>query len=244
MREFAKMPSDWIRNPTKPGLAQLQSGRRQGYAEYVAALMLYIAIVHNANQEPNQDYAAEGYAKLSYSDFEKIVGLSRATISSGLKVLEEQKIIAVDKGRRTSVYQLPDYNPKKGWAKLPYRYFYKEGAIRFFSDFHLRKVTELNALKLYLLVTAFRNNESNLTMIAYEKIHQYTGIPVNDIRSALSLLVTLELIQIDRVTEVMQDEAEALSLRSKNIYRLPGLKGKHLGNTSSDDVAHLLATSR
>jgi predicted transcriptional regulator len=236
MREFVKMPSDWIRDKDRPGLAQIKSGRRQGYAENVAALMLYIAIAHNANQEPNREYTAEGFAKLSYSDFEKILGLSRAKISGGLKVLEEQKIIAVDKGQRTSVYQLVGYNPKKGWAKLPYRYFYKDGAIRFFDDFHLRKVTELNALKLYLLVAAFRDNESNLTMISYEKIHQYTAIPENNIRSAISLLVTLELIHIDRPTEVG-------TMQNPNIYRLSGLKGKHLGNTSGDDVKHLLSVS-
>jgi hypothetical protein len=200
MREFVKMPSAWITDQAKPGLSQLKWGGHDN-AGKIAALMLYIAIAHHVNQEPDREHAEAGFAKLSYSDFEKIVGLSRAKISAGLKNLEEQGILAINKGEKTSVYQLVGFNPKQGWAKLPLRNFYHDGSIKVFSEFHLRKKTELNALKMYLLVAAFRHNEINHTVISYEKIHLYTGIPENDIRSAISLLVTWNLIQVDRTSE-------------------------------------------
>lgn len=239
MREFVKMPSAWITDQTKPGLSQLKWGG-QDNAGKIAALMLYIAIVHNVNPEPNREYSEAGFAKLSYSDLEKIVGLSRAKIASGLKILEELGIIAIDKNEKTSVYRLVGYNPKQGWAKLPYRHLYHDSCIKVFNEFHLRKKNELNALKMYLLVAAFRDNDSNHTFISYEKIHQYTGIPENDIRSAISFLVNLNLIHVDRSLNVKQGEDD-WTMKSKNIYRLVGLKGKHLGNTSSDDVKHLVA---
>jgi hypothetical protein len=237
MREFVKMPSHWITDQTTPKLSQLKWGG-QNNAGKVAALMLYIAIAHNVNPEPNREYSETGFAKLSYSDFEKIVGLSRAKIADGLKILEELGIVAINKGEKTSVYQLVGYNPKQGWAKLPYRHLYHEGCIKVFNEFHLRKKTELNALKMYLLVAAFRNNDLNHTIISYEKINHYTGIPENDIRSAISSLVNLNLIQVDRAPSEVVKDAEGWTMKSKNIYRLVGVKGRHLGNTSSDDLKH------
>lgn len=241
MREFVKMPSAWITDQTKPGLSQLKwSG--QDNAGKVAALMLYIAIVHNVNQEPSREFSEAGFVKLSYSDFEKIVGLSRAKIACGLKILEELGVIAIDKGEKTSIYQLTGFNPKKGWAKLPCRHLYHDSCIKVFNEFHLRKKNELNALKMYLLVAAFRDNDSNLTFISYERIHLYTGVPENEIRSAISLLVNLNLTQVDRALDTKKEE-ENWTMKSRNIYRLIGLKGKHLGNTSSDDVRHLAAAA-
>lgn len=232
MKEFVKMPSYWITDQEKPGLRQLNWGG-QNSAGKIAALMLYIAIAHNAKRESDQ---LPAIAKLSYSDFEDIVGIGgRATISAGLKKLEELEIVKIDKRNRTNVYQLNEHPSKKGWAKLPYKHLYLAEQIKVFAGFSLRRKTELNALKMYLLVAAFRNNISNHTVISYEKINLYTGIAENDIRGAISLLVVNDLIHVDR------DLDEEDIAKSKNIYRLVGLKGRHLGNLSKDD---LVPTSR
>jgi hypothetical protein len=107
MKEFVKMPSYWITDKEKPRLRQLNWGG-QNSAGKIAALMLYIAIAHNAKQESDQ---APAIAKLSYSDFEDIVGIGgRATISAGLKKLEELEIVKIDKRNKTSVYQLNGYD--------------------------------------------------------------------------------------------------------------------------------------
>jgi hypothetical protein len=202
--------------------------------------MLYIAIVHDVNSEPNREFSEAGYARLSYGDFEKTVRLSRAKIAAGLKILETLGIVKINREEKTSVYQLVGYNPKEKWAKLPYRHFYHDGCIKVFGEFHLRKKTELNALKIYLLLVAFRDNDSNFAIITYEKIRHYTGILENDIRSALSLLVNMNLVHVDRASEVMEVE-QSWTMKTKNMYRIIGLRGRHLGNTSDDDLKHYLA---
>ncbi|MVF24620.1 hypothetical protein EVC37_23910 [Methylocaldum sp. BRCS4] len=234
MREFVKLPTSWITDQEDPGLRRFKWDGADN-AGKVAALMLYIAIAHHVNEKPNEVFPRPGFARLSYSDFEKIVGLSRAKIAAGLKILEALRIVAVNKEEKTSVYQLVGYNPAGRWAKLPCGYLYQDDRIRAFGDFHLRRKNELNALKMYLLAVAFRDNKSNYTIIAYENIHRYTGIPENDIRSAISLLINLRLIQVDRASEPMED-GELWTVKNKNLYRLMGLRGRHLGNTSRDDL--------
>ncbi|MDO9208257.1 MAG: hypothetical protein Q7T91_08380 [Sulfuricurvum sp.] len=229
MIEFVKMPSHWITDKANPGLKQLAWGKEDN-AGKIAALMLYIAIAHHANKEPNREYQEPGFAKLSYSDFEEILGLSRAKISCGLINLKELGIIKIDKGNKTSVYQLDGYDPSKGWAKLPYQHLYQGKQIKVFTGFHLRQRTELHALKMYLLVAAFRDNVNNHTFISFEKITDYTGIPKNEIRSAISVLINHRLIQVER------DQEANNALRSKNIYRLLGLKGRHSGTISQDEL--------
>lgn len=240
MREFAKLPTSWITDKERPGLKRLKWDGTDN-AGNVAALMIYIAIAHHVNEKPNEAFSKPGFARLSYSDFQKIVGLSRAKIAAGLKILEDLGIVVVNKEEKTSVYQLVGY-PAERWGKLPCGYLYQDGRIRVFGDFHLRLKNELNALKMYLLMVAFRDNARNYTIIAYENIHRYTGIPENDIRSAISLLVNLRLIQVDRSSEPM-DDGESWTIKNKNLYRLLGLRGRHLGNTSKDDLHQHIETA-
>jgi DNA-binding Lrp family transcriptional regulator len=224
MIEFVKMPSDWIRHG-EPGLRKLCWGG-QDNAGKVAALMLYIAIAHNANREATREYEAPGFAKLSYSDFRDITGLSRAKISRGLRNLEELGIIDTDKTNKTSIYKIAGYNPAKGWAKLPYQHLYQKKEIKFFHSLHLRQKVELNALKMYLLVVAFRDKDKNHASISYPKINHYTGINTNDIRSAISLLVTHNLIHVDH----FEDDVKANGSYRHNLYRVVGLKGRTSGS--------------
>ena len=233
MLEFVKMPSAWITNQSNPGLRELRWDKQEN-AGKIASLMLYIAIVHKANLAPTKEYPQPGFSKLSYSDFERIVGLSRAKISSGLRILERLNIVIIYKDYKTRVYQLRNYDSSRGWAKLPCQRFYSN-TTHVFDEFHLRKKTELNALKMYLLIVAFRDNKKNHTIISYEKINFYTGISENEIRSALSLLVNLNLVQVDKYSNPKNPE-EDWTMKSKNFYRLVGLKGRHLGNMSQDEV--------
>lgn len=234
MREFVKLPTFWITNKDDPGLKLLKWGSNDN-AGNIAALMLYIAIAHHASEKQDDKLPGPGFARLSYSDFEKIAGLSRAKIAAGLKILEALKIVVANKEKKTSVYQLVGYKADGGWAKLPCKHLYEDDRIKVFGDFHLRRKNELNALKMYLLLVAFRDNDSNHTVIAYETINRYTGISENDIRSAISLLVNLRLVHVDHASAPME-EGRTWTLKNKNLYRLVGLRGRHLGNTSRDDI--------
>lgn len=96
--------------------------------------------------------------------------------------------------------------------------------VQAFTSFKLRSKVELHALKIYLVIVAFRNNSTNYTQLSYEKISEYAFVQKNDIKSALSLLVTNKLIQIDSISTELNE------FSTSNIYRLCHLEVyKHRG---------------
>lgn len=116
--------------------------------------MVLASILHFANR-------SEGWARLTYDDFELTTSLSRTSISSGLSVLESGGII----GRGThgrNTFLLRNFNPASGWAKFPALRLYQGGQIAFFRELHLRKRTELEGLKLWYFLAARRDNDVNL----------------------------------------------------------------------------------
>lgn len=222
MNEWVKMPSNWIR--FNSGLKKFT---RKEMSNAISALIVYIALILRANQEPNEEFMEPGYVSISYTVLQNMTGLSRALISRGLKKLVEENLINIHKNNKKNQYEVLEYDPSKGWGKLPKKYLYKEstgGEITFLNHFKLRHLTELNALKLYLLFIAFRDNKRNSARISYSKITEYTGVYPNNIRDALSLLVNLSLIQIDR--EVLPSDDK----NPPNEYRIRGIDSRnHLG---------------
>ena len=92
MKEWVKMPSDWIRDKDQSLLPSMKwSGDNK--ADQIAALMLHIVLVHHANPEPVTDRQDIGLVKLTYSELGAIVGISRAKISGGLKLLDKMNRI-------------------------------------------------------------------------------------------------------------------------------------------------------
>lgn len=228
MSEFAKMPSYRIRDNGAPVLSELKWSQKDNAAK-IAALMLYIAICHNAKDKTEHVYEETGTCRLSYDRLALITGLSRPIISKGLSILEKLRLIEADRETKPTLYRVVGYNPHKYWAKLPKRYLYnKEGSIPVFHEFHLRKKNELGALKMYLLIASFRDNKTGLTRIAYDKIADYTGMQSPDIKQAISLLLNHNLISLERQT---YDEVG----KRRNIYTLKGLGHRHFGN--ADEIA-------
>jgi hypothetical protein len=109
-----------------------------------------------------------------------LTGLSRAKVSKGLDALENTKVIEREPDDARSIYKLAYYNVSAGWAKLPLKSMYSSGTIAAFMDFRLRRVAELDALKLFLLIVARRNRTTNITNIGHEKIEEYTNIRRQD----------------------------------------------------------------
>ncbi len=191
MKEWAKMPSFWIRDKDNfpfPGMKW--SGSKK--SDQIAALMVYIILVHHAEQ-------ATGLCSLTYTKLSDISGLSRAKISGGINILKQLGVIDLIGQGRNNIYKIENFEMHSGWAKLPAQGLYNSNyeKIPAFHKFHLRSKNELNAIKIYLLIVALRNNALNYTKIGYERISEYTGIHRNEIRSALSLLINLRLLQVD-----------------------------------------------
>lgn len=233
MKPFVRMPSRWIMYPQKynGGLTAFEwSGPDR--SDNIAALMVYIAIVHHVNEVSMPEFPEPGCTKLSYSELQEITGLSRKKISGGLKKLEALSIITTDKSEKTTVYKLVDNYFEKYWGKCPFQYLYDSGRqIRFFHACNLRKRVELDALKIYLLLIAFRDTNINHAAIAYPKMTIYTGVDKNRIRHALSLLVANELISVDQLIQRASGEEGP---RAINYYRILGMGGAHFGNLDKE----------
>lgn len=221
MDTYVRVPTDWIRDQGNP-LLHAFSWKGKDKAGHIAALMLYIAMNQNVPEKIG------AHVKLTYTELSDITSLSRAKVAEGLKFLEETGLVKTEKQGRSNSYHIVNRDNGNGWGQLPAKSLYDDGQIKPFLQFKLRTRAELNALKLYLLIIAFRSNSKNCTIISYEKIHQYTGISERHISAGLSLLVTLDMIRVDKK---LKDEATE---KRMNVYWLVGLNHRHGGNTPED----------
>lgn len=232
MKEWSRMPSYWLRDPQKFPLSAMKwAGGNK--ANQIAALMIYIVLVHAASDKPSAGNLKIGVSKLTYTEIGNITGLSRAKISGGLKILLDLgAILSVGLGRNNA-YEIVSFENKGGWAKLPAKGLYSKdfSKIQAFHQFHLRSKNELNAMKVYLIITALRNDATNYAQVGYVKISEYTGIHRNEIKSAISLLINLGLIQVDSAKSGINEYATV------NMYRLCHLEAyKHKGTSGKNQV--------
>ena len=204
MRSWVKLPSAWIENG---GLRNFMWGREGGSTQ-TAALMVLMAVAHHADD-------ASGVARLTYDDLQWATHLSRTKIADGLDVLEDRKLVLRQAEGRSS-FQLTGYDPKKGWAMLPARRLYTSDGISAFSDFHLRRKVELDALKAYLAFAARRDREHNRAYITHEQLNEYSGIPDGRIKAAISLLIVNQLVVVEQVER-------SGGIGVSHSYRLPQL---------------------
>lgn len=233
MLEWVRMPSNWVRDPE---LLPLKEMKWQGdkKADQIAALMLYIVIVHHASAETSISSKEAGMCRLTYSELNEITGLSRGKISGGLQILYDLILISKNGNKRKNVYKVENFSLSSGWAKLPAKGLYNKDLtkIQAFHDFHSRKKNELNALKLYFLIITFRDNKANYAKIGYDKITEYSGVHQSEIKSAISLLINHQLITLDTAKTKVNDYSSA------NLYRLNYIdRHKHRGTSSEAELA-------
>lgn len=212
--EFVRLPVAWIADNRLKEFKWANGGRG---ADEVAALMTLVAVAHCADQE-------NGRARLTYDELTKRTTLSRAKVSRGLTVLEARNLITrrID-GRRSDV-GLTNYERDRGWAKLPVKSMYAGGRIRAFDEFSLRRVVELDAMKLFFLFAARRDRKSNLANISYDTIEGYTGIARQRIKSATSLLAALSMVYVEQTPSTHSDFGVS------NAYRIVGVESHiHMG---------------
>lgn len=221
---------DWVRLPTRwieqKGLIDF-AWVTGGGGDQIAALLTLIAIAHRTDEK--------GIARITYDEIERATNVSRAKIAGGLDVLETRKLIQREPDGQ-STYLLEDFDLKSGWAKLPARGLYRNGMMGFTQQFRLRDRTELNALKIYLLIVSRRSRDLNMALLNYETISNYTGLQRHQIKRALGTLNLCGLIQIERVRSWESDIGKA------NAYRLSHLdSNRHQGTM---DVDQMITTAK
>jgi len=232
MKEWVRMPSYWLRDENDPPLARLR-WIGQGRADQIAALAIYVVLVHHANDQPTARFPEQGWSDLTYSRLADITGFSRSKISGGLRVLEELGAIEIHRSGRSNNYYVVDFGQHGGWGKLPAKGLYTKDLQRIhaFHALRLRSRVELNALKVYLLIVALRNNATNYAFVAYDRIGDYTGINRNDVKPALSWLVTQALIQVDQGATALNQFSTMNMYRLRHLepYKHRGTSGRELG---------------
>jgi hypothetical protein len=119
-------------------------------------------------------------------------------------------------------------------GKLPARGLYDGDRIAAFDHFHLRRDTELNALKLYFSFVAMRNNALNAARFGYDKMREYTGIRQNKITAAVSFLTSLGLVYVETGSSSPGERPTA------HAYRLVDLDPyRHAGTTRRGDAGEI-----
>ena len=223
MLSWVKLPVAWIRDY---GLADFKWAKGGGGRE-AAALMVLAAIAH---------HAPDGVAKVSYDTLTEKLGISRALVSAGLNILVSRGII--ERGSRQSTYVLANYTANANWAKLPAKALYGGGVLQCFKTFKLRSKVELDALKLYFLFAALRDNDLNAAQVGYDKIEAWTGVRREGIAAAISLLVVSNLIRVENAisTSASTSKGEAVTF---NRYRLAHLDSYNHAGTSGRAAADL-----
>ena len=219
LRNWAKLPSTWIE---KGGLKEFSWGQKGGSAQ-AAALMTLLAISHRTADET-------GSARRGYDELHWATHLSRTKIAHGLDVLEGRGLVVREvQGRST--FQLSGYDPKQGWAMVPVKKLYSADGMTAFSEFHLRKKVELDALKAYLAFAARRDRKQNRAHITYEQLNKYVGIPEARIKPAISMLVVNNLVVVEQIERSGGGLGVSHSYRLKNLF-----PNKHVGTVGRADM--------
>jgi DNA-binding Lrp family transcriptional regulator len=218
----AKRYAPWVRFPggwiERGGLKALRWAEGVG-ADNVAALIVLISLVQNADQD-------SGQVRITYDRLAIITTLSRPKISQGLKRLIALGVIERLAGQ--SDFALVDFSPSVGWSMLPAKRFYDGPAATVWEMFKLRRRVELDALKLYLLFVVRRDRNDNYAHLSYDRIVDYSGVDHNRIRPALSLLAANGLIHVEhfKSTESHWGVSNAYRIIGVDSYNHRGTAGR------------------
>ena len=232
MLEWTKIPSARFIDGDNSPLNEMR-WKGDTKSDYIAALMLLIALTHHANDRDSLANGKLGDIQISYNKLSELLGISKTKISDGIQILKRLDLIKVSTKRRPNIFTVVGLEDGVRWGKLPAKGLYDKtlSKIRVFETFKLRNKVELNALKIYLVIIAFRSSEAGNTKIGYEKIAKYAFMQRNDIKSALSFLVVNDFLQVDsEVTNINE-------FSTANVYWLRHIEPhKHRGTVGRKDL--------
>lgn len=221
--QWRQLPTQWIRDHELKNLRWGEHG-----ADAVAALMVMFVMSH---RRPLFSDGANGIeVEITYDDLERSLSISRSKVSRGISLLVQQGWIARGDGR--SLYRFTA--PPTPWGKVPVKRLYDQhGVISAFDGWRLRSPLELDAMKLYFLLIAFRDARSNYTSMRYPVMSEYTGVQVGKIKGALNFLVVSNLIYVEREYRDPLDQTNPA-----NLYRLRGVDPyRHEGTGAMNEQA-------
>lgn len=223
LRPWVKLPTQWIE---EGGLRDFRWAKGKGAAN-VSAIVLLIVMAHHAHPDT-------GEVRITYDKLCERASLSRAMVSAGLDVLASKGLLETETVGR-SHYALTDYDPTAGWGKLPAAKLYHNGVIEAFAGLQKRKQVELDAMKLFLLFVARRDNSTNMALLNYDQIEERSGVARARIKPALSMLCAMGLIQIEHLPRRFGEPGVASGYRLTHVdsHRHMGTIGRTLDPISA-----------
>lgn len=182
----------------KGGLAMLQWRQHKGAS--TAALLLLFALSVISNRAQRRDgLRKDEMIAATYEQIQEMVPLSRKLIADGLQLLQMVGAIRPVREGRRNLYALVGINEAGKWCQLPQQHLHNTHSylhrLQLFVD-QIRRPTSLHALKLYMLLLAFRENHANFAAISYEKIMTYTLMRREEVSVAIQLLVATQLCRL------------------------------------------------
>lgn len=232
---WAKFPSRWIKgyaHGEKPvdektiagGLREISWGENKSTGAYALLVLIALAVLSNeAQRAARSNRRPPGIVTASYDAIAALANISRNSISKGLSLLQKVGVIRVEREGTSNVYELVDTAVDGGWCMLPETYLLNSGnhlKRLTFAQEHARTKATLNAMKLYLLLLAFRDNSNGIASLSYEKIELYAGIRKEEIRAAISVLLVNGLCVIVTTEELAYEQKG----QRHNRYRILGFR--------------------
>ncbi len=219
--EVSTAYQDGRRAFAKGNMAQLQWRQCKGGG--TAALLILFALAVISNRRQRHDGLRENESVMAtYENIQDLVPISRALLVKGLLHLQNLGAITVARVGRNNLYTLTGIEANGKWCKLPQQHLFNKHSylqrLKFFVE-QIKRPSSLHAIKLYMLLLAFRANDDNIARMNYEHIGQYTGMRREDISTAIQALVAAQLVRL--VTE--EEKARRVGDRIHNRYLLSGL---------------------
>lgn len=221
---FAIMPSAWVRQPrfaattdgplqsghvpveaddmgeerlAKGGLIMLQWQQHKGASTAALLLLFALAVISNQAQR-DHGLRRNNLVAATYPQLQALVPMSRKLIADGLQLLVMLGAIGMTREGRRTLFTLNGIDRNGGWCMLPQSHLQQRHShllrLKVFVD-QIRRRESLHALKVYMLILAFRDRHTNFAAIGYDKIGLYTGLRREEISTATAMLASLQLVR-------------------------------------------------
>lgn len=202
MARWSSVPTWWIR---EMGISVFIGGKQTGTS--IAALKILLAVVLLADFHTRKTSS-------SLSDLEGLTGLSRPKVIDGINDLEQKRILIVNRDGHVNEYELVMPEDDKQWGKIPY-----QNLRRYLAEISNRGIMTLAGMKIYLLLVAWRPNDSSSISISHEKIREQTGVQTRHVRAGIDVLINHRLIRVSTNEARTPNKIQA----GYNVYTLLGL---------------------
>lgn len=237
MSYFVRLPTKWIHDK-KLGLL---TTRDRGVLE----LKVYFALLILKGRYQRSMKSEEKSFPATLDEISEHAHVSRPHALQGLQRLRKRKLIKVGQklwrragvGHRTTFHTL--LGPEKPFFKFPWELIERSDLLR---HLRLNNRGSLNALKVYLILATFSNNQSGVSRISHKKMSEY-GAHHNVIRAGVDLLISAGLVAVYRYEHREYSNAYVLSGVSRYTKRTASDESGTTASADSDMTASSPAPS-